>query len=89
MAGIPLISMRNIVKRFPGVTANDQINLDLYSGHIHALLGENGSGKTTLMSILTGLYRPTEGVISVCGEEKKFASPRDAIDSGIGMVSQP
>jgi len=88
MAGIPLISMRNIVKRFPGVTANDQINLDLYSGQIHALLGENGSGKTTLMSILTGLYRPTEGVISVCGEEKKFASPRDAIDSGIGMVHQ-
>ncbi|MEA5092675.1 Autoinducer 2 import ATP-binding protein LsrA [bioreactor metagenome] len=88
MAGIPLISMRNIVKRFPGVTANDQINLDLHSGQIHALLGENGSGKTTLMSILTGLYRPTEGFISVCGEEKKFASPRDAIDSGIGMVHQ-
>jgi len=88
MAGIPLISRRNVVKRFPGVTANDQINLDLYSGQIHALLGENGSGKTTLMSILTGLYRPTEGVISVCGEEKKFASPRDAIDSGIGMVHQ-
>jgi len=88
MAGLPLISMRNIVKRFPGVTANDQINLDLYSGQIHALLGENGSGKTTLMSILTGLYRPTEGVISVEGKEKKFTSPRDAIDSGIGMVHQ-
>ena len=88
MADTPLISMRNIVKRFPGVTANDQINLDLYPGQVHALLGENGSGKTTLMSILTGLYRPTEGTISVNGQEKKFTSPRDAIDNCIGMVHQ-
>ena len=88
MADTPLISMHNIVKRFPGVTANDQINLELCSGQIHALLGENGSGKTTLMSILTGLYRPTEGTISVNGQEKKFNSPKDAIDNGIGMVHQ-
>lgn len=84
----PLIRMRNIVKRFPGVIANNQVNLDLYPGQIHALLGENGSGKSTLMSILTGLYRPTEGVIEVRGEEKKFNSPADAIASGIGMVHQ-
>ncbi|MEG0970880.1 MAG: ATP-binding cassette domain-containing protein, partial [Acidaminococcaceae bacterium] len=84
----PLISMRNIVKRFPGVIANNQVNLDLYAGQIHALLGENGSGKSTLMSILTGLYRPNEGVIEVQGEEKKLNSPRDAISSGIGMVHQ-
>ena len=57
---LPLISMRQITKRFPGVIANNKINLELYPGEIHALLGENGSGKSTLMSILTGLYKPTE-----------------------------
>ena len=56
---LPLISMRQITKRFPGVIANNKINLELYPGEIHALLGENGSGKSTLMSILTGLYKPT------------------------------
>ena len=85
---LPLISMRQITKRFPGVIANNKINLELYPGEIHALLGENGSGKSTLMSILTGLYKPTEGCIMVGGEEVKFASPADAIASGIGMVHQ-
>lgn len=85
---LPLISMRQITKRFPGVIANNKINLELYPGEIHALLGENGSGKSTLMSILTGLYKPTEGCIMVGGEEVKFTSPADAIASGIGMVHQ-
>ncbi|MHC1717974.1 MAG: ABC transporter ATP-binding protein [Acidaminococcaceae bacterium] len=84
----PLIRMSNIVKRFPGVVANDQVNLDLYAGQIHALLGENGSGKSTLMSILSGLYRPTEGTIEILGEEKKINSPSDALANGIGMVHQ-
>lgn len=84
----PLIEMRDIVKRFPGVIANQQVNLDIYAGEIHALLGENGSGKSTLMSILAGLYKPDAGSITVNGVEKKFNSPRDAIASGIGMVHQ-
>lgn len=84
----PLIRMRNIVKKFPGVVANDQVNLDLYAGQIHALLGENGSGKSTLMSILSGLYRPTEGTIEIQGEEKRINSPSDALANGIGMVHQ-
>lgn len=88
MGVTPLISMRNIVKRFPGVVANDQVNLDLYAGQIHAILGENGSGKSTLMSILAGLYRPTEGTIEIQGTEKRINSPSDALACGIGMVHQ-
>ncbi len=84
----PLIRMMNIVKRFPGVIANDRVNLDVYRGEIHAVLGENGSGKSTLMSILAGLYKPTEGTMEVSGIERKFRSPRDAIACGIGMVHQ-
>ena len=84
----PLIQMMNIVKRFPGVIANDRVNLDVYQGEIHAILGENGSGKSTLMSILAGLYKPTEGTMSVSGIERRFRSPRDAIACGIGMVHQ-
>lgn len=85
---LPLIEMRNITKKFPGVIANDQINLKLYAGQIHALLGENASGKSVLTSILSGLYTPTEGQILINGEERFFASPKDAIDCGIGMVHQ-
>ena len=84
----PLIRMMNIVKRFPGVVANDHVNLDVYRGEIHAVLGENGSGKSTLMSILAGLYKPTEGSMEVSGVERRFRSPRDAIACGIGMVHQ-
>lgn len=88
MEVVPLIRMCNIVKRFPGVVANDQVNLALYAGQIHALLGENGSGKSTLMSILSGVYKPTEGTIEVGGEEKKINSPSDALGYGIGIVHQ-
>ncbi|HWQ60876.1 MAG TPA: ATP-binding cassette domain-containing protein, partial [Negativicutes bacterium] len=84
----PLIMMRGICKRFPGVLANDNIDLDIYPGEIHALLGENGSGKSTLMCVLSGLYKPDDGTILVNDEEKKFRSPRDAIACGIGMVHQ-
>jgi simple sugar transport system ATP-binding protein len=84
----PILELRGITKRFPGVLANDQIDLTLNEGEIHALLGENGAGKSTLMNILYGLYDPDEGEIFVNGEEINVKSPRDAIASGIGMVHQ-
>jgi len=83
-----LIELRGIVKRFPGVLANDKVNFELRSGEIHALLGENGAGKTTLMNILYGLYRPDEGEIYIRGRRVELKSPRDAIKLGIGMVHQ-
>jgi simple sugar transport system ATP-binding protein len=82
------VAMRGITKRFPGVLANDSVDFTLKKGEIHALLGENGAGKSTLMNILTGLYQPDQGLILIHGEQVSFRSPRDAIDSGIGMVHQ-
>ena len=87
-SGPPAIELRGIVKRFPGVVANDGIDLAVAPGSIHAVVGENGAGKSTLMKILYGEQRPDEGVISVRGEEQHFKSPRDAIALGIGMVHQ-
>jgi simple sugar transport system ATP-binding protein len=84
----PILELRGITKRFPGVLANDHISLTLEQGEIHALLGENGAGKTTLMNILYGLYQPDEGEIFVRGEKIKIQSPSDAIRAGIGMVHQ-
>ncbi len=84
----PVLTMRGITKRFPGVLANDHVDLDLYPGEVLALLGENGAGKSTLMNVLVGLYRPNEGQITVRGEEVEINSPRDASDLGIGMVHQ-
>jgi len=83
-----IIEMHNIVKRFPGVLANDHINLELRQGEIHALLGENGAGKTTLMNILYGLYEPDAGEIILHGKPVHFSSVRDAISHGLGMVHQ-
>jgi len=83
-----VLELRNITKQFPGVLANDHINLTIEKGEIHALLGENGAGKTTLMNILYGLYQPDEGEIFVNGKKVAIHSPGDAIDSGIGMVHQ-
>ncbi len=83
-----IVEMRGIVKRFPGVLANDHVNFELKRGEIHGLLGENGAGKSTLMNVLAGLYRQEAGTILVNGEPKVFSSPRDAIKSGIGMVHQ-
>ena len=84
----PVLELRGITKRFPGVLANDHIDLTLEPGEIHALLGENGAGKTTLMNILYGLYKQDEGEIVVRGKSIQVASPNDAIRSGIGMVHQ-
>jgi len=83
-----VLEMRGITKRFPGVLANDQVDFNVREGEIHALLGENGAGKSTLMNILSGLYRPDEGQIFIKGRRLQFASPRDAIRHGIGMVHQ-
>ena len=82
------VEMNNIVIRFPGVLANDCVNLTLRRGEIHALLGENGAGKSTLMNALAGLYKPVSGTTKVNGELVNFNSPRDAIAKGIGMVHQ-
>jgi ABC-type uncharacterized transport system ATPase subunit len=84
----PILELKGITKRFPGVLANDNINLTLNKGEIHALLGENGAGKSTLMNILYGLYDPDEGEIFVNNEKINVSSPRDAIARGIGMVHQ-
>ena len=83
-----LVEMRGIVKRFPGVLANDNVDFDLRSGEIHGLLGENGAGKSTLMSVLAGLYKPEAGTILVRGVPVSFNSPRDAIALGLGMIHQ-
>lgn len=84
----PILELSGITKRFPGVLANDHINLHLNKGKILALLGENGAGKTTLMNILYGLYSPDEGSIKINGKEIDISNPRDAIEHGIGMVHQ-
>ena len=88
MADAPLLELRGITKRFPGVLANDRIDFELAKGEVHALLGENGAGKSTLMNILYGLYHPDDGEIRLKGEHVRIGSPRDAIDLGIGMVHQ-
>jgi ABC-type uncharacterized transport system ATPase subunit len=82
------LELRGITKRFPGVVANDHVDLTVEPGEIHGLLGENGAGKSTLMNILYGLYRADEGEILIDGERVSFDGPGDAIAAGIGMVHQ-
>ena len=83
-----LLRMRNISKSFPGVLANDAVDLDVDAGEIHALLGENGAGKSTLMKVLYGLQRPDEGTIEIDGEPVELRSPAAAISYRIGMIHQ-
>ena len=84
----PAVKMRNITKTFGPTVANDKVWLDIYRGEILALLGENGSGKTTLMNMLSGIYFPDEGTISIDGKDVVIRSPKDAFDLGIGMIHQ-
>ncbi|WP_224336744.1 ABC transporter ATP-binding protein [Haloprofundus halobius] len=100
----PAVHLDGITKRFPGVVANDDVDLVVERGSVHALLGENGAGKTTLMNVLYGLYEPTEGDVYVNGDgleaadddttgryvdaPRRFDSPADAIDAGVGMIHQ-
>lgn len=84
----PILQMKHITKTFGSVTANRDVDLSVYPGEIHALLGENGAGKSTLMNILTGIYRPDGGEIWYKGEHRDIHSPKDAVALGIGMVHQ-
>jgi simple sugar transport system ATP-binding protein len=84
----PSLEMKGITKRFPGVLANDRIDLGLYEGEIHALLGENGAGKSTLMNILSGIYTADEGTVEIHGKDVSLGSPKKSVSLGIGMVHQ-
>ena len=88
MPGSVAVELRGITKRFPGVVANDDVNIAVTGGQVHAIVGENGAGKSTLMKILYGMQRPDEGTISIDGRDAHFRSPKDAIQAGVGMVHQ-
>jgi len=88
MAQAPAIHLRSITKRYPGVVANRDVELEVRRGGVHAVVGENGAGKSTLMKIIYGMVQPDEGTIEVYGEPVRFKSPKDAIEAGIGMVHQ-
>ena len=85
---IPVLEVNGVTKTFPGVIANEDVDLTLHQGEIHCLLGENGAGKSTLMNVVFGLYQPDRGTIRVRGEQVQFTGVNDAIDHGIGMVHQ-
>ena len=85
---IQKMEMKGIVKRFPGVLANDCVDFDVRAGEIHALLGENGAGKSTLMRCLYGMYQPEEGEILFDDQPVRLRSPADAIKAGVGMIHQ-
>ena len=86
--GKTVLEMRNIVKRFPGVLALDNCQMDLQEGEVHGLIGENGAGKSTLMKILCGVYQRDSGSIILNGQEKNFRTTKQAMESGISMIHQ-
>ncbi|NCF40990.1 MAG: ATP-binding cassette domain-containing protein, partial [Planctomycetia bacterium] len=83
-----ILQARNIVKRYPGVLALDEVDLDVAAGEIVAVVGENGAGKSTLMKILAGDVAPDDGSLLVDGEVTRFGSPREAIDAGVVLIHQ-
>ncbi len=87
-AGPPVVALRGVTKRFPGVVANDNVTIEIRSGEVHVLLGENGAGKSTLVGMLSGLQQPDEGGIEIDGRKAVVASPRQALAMGIGTVFQ-
>ena len=84
----PLLELKGITKTFGSFTANEDINLTVYPGEVHALLGENGAGKSTLMNVIYGIYKPDRGGVFLSGEPVRIHSPKDALRHGIGMVHQ-
>lgn len=84
----PVIQIKRLVKRFGAFSALKGVDIDIYPGEVHALLGDNGAGKSTLIKILSGVFAPTEGEILVDGEAVQFRTPRDAAAAGIGTVYQ-
>ena len=88
MEPVKAIEMKGICKAFGSVMANEDVDLTVYNGEVHALLGENGAGKSTLVNILSGIYRQDRGTVSVYGKEVNFTSPKDSIEMGIGMIHQ-
>ena len=84
----PLVSLKGITKRFPAVVANDRVDIDIFGGEVHAILGENGSGKSTLMKVLYGYYQLDAGQVFFQGEPVTLKSPQDARRLRIGMVFQ-
>ncbi|WP_293912530.1 ABC transporter ATP-binding protein [Deinococcus sp.] len=88
LTSVPVLELRGVTKRFPGVVANDNVNLSLFAGEVLALLGENGAGKSTVISVMYGLQRPDEGQVLVNGQAVTIASPASALKLGIGLVPQ-
>ena len=82
------INIKNITKTYPGVLANSDVSINVYSGHIHAIVGENGAGKSTLMKMLYGMVKPDSGSIEIFENKANISSPKEAINLGIGMVHQ-
>lgn len=83
-----LVEMKNVMKKFPGVTALKGISFDIRAGEVHVLLGENGAGKSTLMKILSGVYQPTEGTITINGKQYSHLTPKDSYENGISIIYQ-
>ncbi|MBB4022848.1 MULTISPECIES: putative B6 ABC transporter ATP-binding protein [Actibacterium] len=86
--GAPIVRLEGVTKRYPGVIANDRIDMEFHAGEVHVLLGENGAGKSTLVSMLSGLQQPDEGRILIDGDARPIASPAGALDIGISTVFQ-
>lgn len=83
-----VLSLSNISKSFPGVKALSNVSLDFYQGEVHAIVGENGAGKSTLMKIVSGVYFPDSGTITIDNEEVSFKKPREALEKGVSIIHQ-